>query len=388
MRCCAVVVILLLVAGCTSTGEPDNAPIESSAPTTTPTTTQPPAETETNPPDEFGSQWTPLPDGPADGRVAPISAWTGAELIIWGGETVSEAEWVNNGAAFDPASGQWRALADSPLSPRSGHIAVWTGEELIVCCGQNQSGDASGSAAYDPVADAWRELAPPPFDAALAAAVWTGTEMIVTGGSNFNGAAAYDPATDTWTLLASPPRKIERLSDVAWTGEQLIVWPRAFTNAPGMIYDRAADEWRQLPAPPAELAVSQGSMVWTGSDIIVWGAIDSNESDTVGARITLNGDEWQPIAKDPLGPFERWNGTDGASSAVWTGTEMLIWVGSIDNGDFTDLDNAVTSTLAYNPTTDSWRQLDDVAIRWFHPQMLWISDAAVVLTESVLAVAP
>lgn len=352
----------------------------------------PPATTPSNPDSgdqgwaEIGSEWTPLREGPADGRVSPVSVWTGTELIIWGGETQSETTWANNGAAYVPESGQWRAMADSPLSQRSGHVAVWTGEEMIVCCGQNQSGDASGFAAYDPVADSWRELTPPPFEAALAAAVWTGTEMIVTGGSNFNGTAAYDPAVDSWSLLASAPRKIERQSDVAWAGEQLIVWPRAFTNAPGLIYDRGDNEWRQLPELPAELAVSQGSMVWTGTDIIVWGAINSNESATVGARITLNGDQWQPLAENPLGPFERWNGTDGASSAVWTGTEMLIWVGSIDN--VSDPDDLTTSTLAYNPLTDAWRRFNDASTTWHHPQMLWTGEVSIVLASSTLVIDP
>ncbi len=332
----------------------------------------------------IGSEWAPLPDGPADGRVFPVSVWTGAELIVWGGEVESETTWADDGAAFNPASGRWRAVADSPLSPRSEHVAVWTGDEVIICCGRAPSGDGNTAAAYDPGEDSWRDLSPPPFEADLASAVWTGREMIVAGGSNFTGAAAYDPSTDTWSMLAAPPATIERMADVAWTGEHLIVWPREFTSAPGLIHNRATDEWRQLPPLPPSLAVSRGSMVWTGTDIVVWGATANSEGSSVGARIGLNEDGWRAIAEAPLGPYDRWEGTDGSSSAIWTGTEMLVWAGAVG----ADIDAATTATLAYDPSTDSWRELDDADATWHHPQMLWTGEVAVVVTAPLLAIVP
>jgi len=358
--------------------------IEPAAATTEPTATPSSSGDSAQQRPEIGSEWAPLPEGPADGRSFAVSVWTGTELIIWGGETESETTWANDGAALNPESGQWRTLADSPLSPRSEHVAVWADDEMIICCGRDASGDGKAAAAYDPVADSWRELAAPPFEANFAAAAWTGSEMIVVGGSNFAGAAAYEPSSDTWSMLAEPPSTIERQADIAWTGEQLVVWARESTGAAGLIYDRAGNEWRQLPPLPAELAVSRGSMSWTGTDIVVWGATANNQGESVGARIRPGNDEWQAIAPDPLGPYDRWNGTDGSSSAVWTGTEILIWAGAVG----TDIDTTATPTLAYNPATDSWRQFNDAAGTWHHPQMLWTGEVAVVLASPLLAIAP
>ena len=333
---------------------------------------------------DTGSGWRSLPAGPADGRIFPVSVWTGTEIIVWGGETESEAVWANDGAAFNVETGVWRPLADSPLTARSEHVAVWTGTEVLICCGRAPSGGEESAAAYDPVADSWRDLTPPPFEADFAVAVWTGSELLVTGGSNFAGAAAYDPEADAWTALASPPATIERLADVAWTGEELIVWPRLFTDAPGLIYNRAFDTWRDLPPLPIDLAVSGGSMIWTGTEIIVWGATVRYEGKSVGARIGLNDERWRPIAQDPLEAFDRWNGVDGSSSAAWTGIEMLIFAGAI--GAETGV--ARPPTLAYDPEADTWRRFDDAPQDWYDPQMLWTGDLAVVLTDPLLAIAP
>ena len=330
--------------------------------------------------------WSSLPPGPVDGRTFPVAVWTGAELIVWGGETESEVSWANDGAALDPATGGWRPLAPAPLSPRSEHVAVWTGTEMIVCCGRAPDGDHRRAAAYDPATDTWRRLADPPFDASFAVAVWTGSEMLVTGGADFTGTAAYDPATDTWRSLADPPAVIERRADAAWTGTHLVVWPRVFTGAPGLLYDPAADTWRALPELPDELHADRASMVWTGDEIVVWGSTSvNNVGGTVGARIRPGDDVWRPIVDAPLPAYDPRNDTFGASSAVWTGSEMLIWAGAIGTDH---PDDTRSPTLAYNPTTDTWRRLDEAPIGAYHPPMVWTGTSAYVLAQSTLAFTP
>ena len=60
-------------------------------------------------------------------------------------------------------------------------------------------------------------------------AVWTGTQMIVWGGTTSQGVtadgAAYDPRTDTWTALDEANAPSARYGHVAvWDGTELIVW--------------------------------------------------------------------------------------------------------------------------------------------------------------------
>jgi len=337
-----------------------------------------------------GDTWTALPAGPADDGLFNVTVWTGAELLTWGGETVSETEWADDGAAYDPTTGSWRPLAGSPLTARSEHVAVWTGAEMITCCGRAPEGPAATAAAYDPEADDWRELAPPPFEAQYAAAVWTGSEMIVTGGitdggqGQAEGTWAYDPVADTWTGLAPAPAVIERQADAAWTGDRMIVWPRTFTDAPPMVYDREADEWAVLPDLPEELAVDIGSMVWTGTEVIVWGVAAARDSDAVGARLSLDDLQWRPLADDPLPPFDWWEGTPGSNSAVWTGEEIVVWTGAIGP----DGVESETTVLAYDPDADQWRELDKAPAGSFHPELLWTGVVVVVLTNPLLALDP
>jgi hypothetical protein len=60
-------------------------------------------------------------------------------------------------------------------------------------------------------------------------AVWTGSEMIVWGGTGnfgtFNDGRRYDPATDTWTATSTTNATEARYQHTAvWTGTQMIVW--------------------------------------------------------------------------------------------------------------------------------------------------------------------
>ena len=89
---------------------------------------------------------------------------------------------------------------------------MWTGTEMLVWGGSDCIGCSSGAvgvgAAYDPATDRWRKLTASPLRATESpAAVWTGTEMIVLGGSapGVPAAAAYEPSADTWTSLPVPP---------------------------------------------------------------------------------------------------------------------------------------------------------------------------------------
>ena len=60
-------------------------------------------------------------------------------------------------------------------------------------------------------------------------AVWTGTEMIVWGGTdfgtNFNTGGRYNPGTDSWTATSTANAPSGRYHHTAvWTGSEMIVW--------------------------------------------------------------------------------------------------------------------------------------------------------------------
>ena len=83
--------------------------------------------------------WKPLPRAGLDARDEALGAWTGSELLVWSGESLTlGADW-NDGARFSPSLGVWKTMSidRSPGGCHSGG-AVWTGDELVVVGGVSE----------------------------------------------------------------------------------------------------------------------------------------------------------------------------------------------------------------------------------------------------------
>jgi hypothetical protein len=173
----------------------------------------------------------------------------------------------------------WSAAHAPPLSPRIGQTSVWTGTELLIWGGSEENQGlamADDGAAYDPVTRAWTPMSASPLSPrSTAFAAWTGTAALFWGGGNGTGSllmngASYDPASRTWAMLpAAPlPAGIDDLQAVVWTGTQMVViQPEA-----GAAFDPAASAWTTVPALP-EVAGWQPFVIgadWTGSEVITW----------------------------------------------------------------------------------------------------------------------
>jgi hypothetical protein len=150
-------------------------------------------------------------------------------MIIWGGYG---GGFLNTGARYLPQFDSW--LSTSPINPPAGryfHTAVWTGAEMIVWGGQDAVAIRNTGGRYDPAANTWSFT---PFTGAPTAryrhtAVWTGTEMIVWGGSPGSGVlntgGRYDPAASTWVPTSTVNAPVARdLPTAVWTDSQMIVW--------------------------------------------------------------------------------------------------------------------------------------------------------------------
>jgi hypothetical protein len=229
--------------------------------------------------------WDALPRGwsklapPPVATARAASVWTGNELVYWGGDSNYGGTNHAEGAAFDPLSNEWRKLPPAPISARTSPGAVWTGTEMLVWGGYGDAPLADG-AAYSPANHSWRNLARAPLGPRdPVAAVWTGSEMIVWGSTRRpNGStegAAYDPAADRWRPIAEAPLRLN-LASAVWTESEMIVYGAQLDNnngspsdhAQGIAYDPTTDSWRTLPAFP--LSPQASSAVWSGEEMIVW----------------------------------------------------------------------------------------------------------------------
>lgn len=125
--------------------------------------------------------WQPMSTlGAPSPRGYHTGVWTGSQWLIWGGAELGYAPALGDGAAYDPASNTWSPMSMTGApSPRAGHIAVWTGKAMFVF------GGALGGALYDPATNTWErvsECGPNPGSCSFAAAQFTGTQIVVSGG--------------------------------------------------------------------------------------------------------------------------------------------------------------------------------------------------------------
>ena len=202
--------------------------------------------------------WTELPE-PPEIRCCSAHAWTGSELLIWGGHVgFRPTSRSTPGGATTPRPGsgdrcpprrsvparrRWacgpgascscgavptsapttptprlrrrrsvrprdRSLAHAAAAPIDGRqpLAVWTGEEMIVWGSTDREQRRVDGAAYDPEADTWRPIADAPIELTDATASWTGEEMIVFGAALHGGTGrSHGPRSGRPTIRRPTP---------------------------------------------------------------------------------------------------------------------------------------------------------------------------------------
>jgi len=196
-------------------------------------------------------------------------------------------------------------------------------------------------------------------------AVWTGAEMIVWGGANgsvpLNTGGRYSPTTNTWVASSlttgSGANVPAARSDhtAVWTGTEMIVWGglngTAEVNTGGR-YNPSTDTWAassltsgsgaNVPAPR-----NWHTAVWTGTEMIVWGGFSGGLVFNTGGRYNPSTDMWAASSLT-AGSGANVAPARGYHVAVWTGTEMIVWGGS------SDFATGLNTGGRYRPSTDTW----------------------------------
>jgi hypothetical protein len=286
--------------------------------------------------DPTADAWTPTSAiGAPSPRRRHAAVWTGSRMIVWGG--ISGGDWTSSGGVYDPAADSWTTVSTAGApAPLVEPTAVWTGSHMIVW-GANGVGGL-----YDPATDSWAALSTVGAPAAWSrhAAVWTGSRMIVWGSrwssetnTYENAGALYDPASDTWAGMSAAGAPCNRLRHTAvWTGSRMVVWggsvdPVASPVEPAALYDPATDAWSAGSPVGAPTSRRGHSAVWTGSRMIVWGGqgeitLGRPRDLSTGFTYDPATDVWSAIL-DPGSALGRSDHT-----AVWTGFRMVVWGGA------------------------------------------------------------
>ena len=162
-------------------------------------------------------------------------------MIVWGGTDGFDD--LNTGGLYDPATNMWVAVGTSgaPMA-REAHTAVWTGSEMVVWGGFNfdSQTNLNTGGRYNPATNSWTatETTNAPDGRSNYTAVWTGSEMIVWGGSPaLNTGGRYDPAADSWTATSTTNAPDGRFLHAAvWTGSEMIVWGGAYRDPNNFVF--------------------------------------------------------------------------------------------------------------------------------------------------------
>ena len=282
-------------------------------------------------------------------RWSHTAVWTGSEMIVWGGG------WsTNTGGKYNPSTDSWTATSTTNApSPRSDHRAVWTGSEMIVWGGGFYPENFLNTGGrYNPATDSWTatSMTNAPTARRSLVAVWTGTQMIVWGGYDANRqtntGGRYDPGTDSWTATSMTNAPTARsLHTAVWTGSEMIVWggrhydgTDAHDLNTGGRYDPGTDSWIATNTATAPSTREQHTAVWTGSEMIVWGGWGEG-----GGRYNPGTDSWT-ATNTTNAPSARY-----AHTAVWASSEMIVWGGLTFPGA-----DGLTTGGRYDPSTNSW----------------------------------
>ena len=215
--------------------------------------------------------------------------------------------------AIPVAPGDWQAMAPGPLSPREDAAAVWSGTEMLVWGGRvrDRLDALRDGAAYEPLGDRWRALPRSPLSArGSPAAAWTGRELVLWGG------AGDQPEVDE--------------------GREVLGIPLA----DGAAYDPATNRWRELAPSPLSARRDAQAVVIDGQ-VVIWGGTTflGGHHFTDGAIYDPNDDTWRMLPPSPL------EGREDTDIKVVSVAGGVFIVASTFRG---------IAVATYDPATDSW----------------------------------
>jgi N-acetylneuraminic acid mutarotase len=332
-----------------------------------------------------------LPPAPITARSGAASAWTGRQLLIWGGDPDPRGEQMaGDGAAYAPATKRWTKLPAAPISARTQMASVWTGSELFIWGGDAADGISNDGALFNPATQKWRKLPTGPLSGRVdAQAVWVDGEVIVISGDPpalsssqqvYTDLAAFSPTTNKWTTLAPMPLASNQLvlavvavatNDRLYAWEE---WQHAVNNADGSgeiysgldlyIFDPTDNSWTpdvaaSRPAdgmPDNNAPDGVGTAIWAGTNIVVpptepWcgDCPGPGFMGGQGRQLDPMANSWRKIAPGPIDDLN-------PQAFVWTGKAFV----EFDTG--AEANGPAGSTLpgqaaAWDPSTGTWKQL-------------------------------
>jgi N-acetylneuraminic acid mutarotase len=108
----------------------------------------------------------------------------------------------------------------------------------------------------------------------------------------------------------------------------------------GARYNPRTDTWSAISSTNAPEAAWHSSAVWTGTELIVFGGGQNAGPTDAGGRYNPSTNQWTAL---PAGPAKR-----AYHTAVWTGQQMILAGGTASGG------TQVGDAFTYDPASNAW----------------------------------
>ena len=207
----------------------------------------------------------------------------GSSVFIWGGSD-SAGGVLDSGAIYSPVTDTWTPVAKDAYTPTARVLAtaVWTGSVVVVFGGSDTTGVTpyKDGALYDPAKNAWSAMPAASKARSASLGFWDGTRAIFWGGIGATGAAvsgaeSFDLAT--WTPASTNGDPGALLNPAAgWDGTFLYLEGGQLAGARTdkvFSYARVIDTWTALSKSLSTRSNAFGA--WDGARFVVWGGIDN-----------------------------------------------------------------------------------------------------------------
>jgi len=258
-------------------------------------------------------------------------AWTGEEMLYWGGSSTDryEEDWKgvkaegkympSNGFYFtdgwkiNPKTGTFKKMPPSGLPILiDTYKSAWVAGRYLFVYGNTRNPQGIFKV-YDNQTNAWKNVSmvgAPKGDRYMSRLLSVGDEVLIWGGKNYQGTLVYEE---------------------------------------GYLYNPATNKWRR--AAKSILSARDGNcFFWTGTEAIVWGGWILSNQKTVnlkdGAAYNPKTNQWRKIKDNPY-----YAGALYEVNTIWTGKECLFLVDTRGRSGMT------FSSMGYNPATDTWRNV-------------------------------
>ena len=150
-------------------------------------------------------------------------------------------------------------------------------------------------------------------------------------------------------------------ASVVWTGSDLLIWGGYLGSgthlySDGYRFSIATNQFTGIATGNAPDGRSFHSAIWTGAEMVIWGGCTNASSfsrsfASSGGRYHLASGSWLPTS-NVNAPEARVNHT-----AIWTGTEMIVWGGYAYVAPNYATFNMLNTGGRYNPVSNTWTPL-------------------------------